>query len=396
MNPFLRRPSAFTRTPLRAERPEPKTTEDGVTLRLYDPIDDWGGPFGVSAKEFVATLDEIPEDTAEIRLLVNSPGGMVWEGLAILNALRTHPARVVAVVEGIAASSASFIVAGVDELVIVRNAELYIHRAWGMAVGNAADMQKMAADLEHEDRNIASIYAAKTGGTVEEWLAAMTAETFFSAEEAVAAGLADRVLDPPKGAEDAAKAAKNRFDLSMFGRRPAPAAPAAKAALPSPSPSAGGSTTTNTAQEADMSLSDALRERLGIADENADEETILAALDEALQPPPPTETTEDTLSPAALAEVTRLSTELAELKAEAAARTKAEHFAAWLRDGKTSAAERAQLDAMYDAAPAQTVALIGARAAGSVVPVAAIGHDGDGGGDDALYAALFGADQKGA
>ena len=87
MNPFYRQMEARQKAAILAQRPEPKGS-GVVTLRLYDAIDSWGGYWGVSAKEFTATLDELADDTTEIRLLINSPGGEVWEGLAILNALR--------------------------------------------------------------------------------------------------------------------------------------------------------------------------------------------------------------------------------------------------------------------------------------------------------------------
>lgn len=281
MNPFLRQPLALQRTPLRAEKPEPRTDQSGVvSLRLYDPIDDWGGPWGVSAKEFAATLDELPADTAEIRLLVNSPGGVVWEGLAILNALRAHPARVVAVVEGVAASSASFIAAGVDEVHVMANAEVFVHNAWGLCAGNATDMERMTRDLRHEDRNIASIYASKSGDSVDEWLAAMADERWYSAEEAVEAGLADRVIEP-RGTDGAAKA-RARFDLSALSRKP----------IETPAASAAGRSTTE--RTGIVPFLDDVRQRLGVAAE-VDETTVLDALDEALAeranptaPPAPT------------------------------------------------------------------------------------------------------------
>jgi ATP-dependent Clp endopeptidase proteolytic subunit ClpP len=369
------------------QAPEPKDITDGVVqLRLYDVIDDWGGPFGVSAKEVADVLDALPDDVREIRLHINSPGGIASEGVAILNLLRQHPARVVAVVDGLAASAASLIACGADETVMARNSELMIHAAWGVVVGNADDMREVADRLDHLTRNLAQVYADKAGGTVEEWLAAMKAESWYMAEEAVSAGLADRVLEV-----EADETAKNRFDLRVFAHAGREHAPAPKSPAP---PSASGSP--NTAQEAEMSLSDALRERLGIADENASEDTILAALDEALteQADPPKN--DGTPDPVALAEVTRLSTEVAELRAQAAQRTKDEHFASWLRDGKTSPAERAELEALYDEAPERTVALVSARAKGSVVPVGEIGKD-DGEeptSDDVLFAKLFGHDSK--
>jgi ATP-dependent Clp endopeptidase proteolytic subunit ClpP len=168
----------------------------------------------------------LPPTTSEIRLHINSPGGEVFEGIAILNALRAHSARVVAVVDGIAASAASFIACGADELVMAENSELMIHDAWGLCVGNAADMRETAGMLDHLSDNIASVYAKKAGTDVAAWRAAMSTETWYSAEEAVAAGLADRV----DGA--ATSEAKNRYDLSIFNYAGRSEAPAPKAAMP--------------------------------------------------------------------------------------------------------------------------------------------------------------------
>lgn len=241
MYDFSRRLRALrseTRVPIRAEQPSDTGDTKTAVFRIYDPIDSWGGEWGVSAKEFVAALDELDDDTPEIRVHINSPGGEVYEGIAILNALRNHNARVVAVVDGIAASAASFIACGADELVMARNSELMIHDAWGLCVGNAEDMRKLADDLERISNNIASIYADKAGSDVAVWRAAMADEAWYSADEAVEAGLADRV-DRKKNAENA----KDRFDLSIFtyaGRDAAPApsspAPAALDADPDPAP----------------------------------------------------------------------------------------------------------------------------------------------------------------
>jgi len=192
---------------------------DGIaTLRLYDPIDSWGGEWGVSAKEFTAALDGLGSDIHTIQLHINSPGGEVFDGIAILNALRNHPAKVVGVVDGIAASAASFIAAGCDELVMGKNSELMIHDARGICIGNAADMAEMQNLLGHLSDNIAGVYAEKTGGSVADWRARMLGEAWFSAEEAVTVGLADRIEGDAQPT--------NRHDLSQFahsGRASAPA-----------------------------------------------------------------------------------------------------------------------------------------------------------------------------
>lgn len=263
--------SAPDRQPIRAEVPKVRGDDTTAVVRLYDAIDSYGGPWGVSAREFVGVLDDLPDSVTTIELRINSPGGEVWEGLAILNALRAHDARFVAVVEGVAASAASFIAAGADELVMAPNSELFIHRAWGLVVGNADDMRKFAAELEHEDRNLASIYASKAGGSVDEWLARMSDETWYSADEAVAAGLADRV-----GGAPASDQAKNRFDLSIFSRRPA------ASGTQHPATEHGGGPTITPERGSAVAFSDEqltdLRQRLELADD-ADGDAVLAAVD---------------------------------------------------------------------------------------------------------------------
>lgn len=211
-------PQGRQKPPILAMAPEVAVDETGTaTIRLYDPIDSYGDWWGVSAREFLTALDSIPSAT-QINLHVNSPGGEVYDAIAILNGLRNHPARVTAIVDGLAASAASFIACGCDELVMAQNSELMIHDAWGIAIGPASTMRELADQLDRISNNIASIYGAKASGTVEDWRAAMLAETWYSAAEAVAAGLADSVQDAP-----AAAAAK--FDLSVFrnaGRQAAP------------------------------------------------------------------------------------------------------------------------------------------------------------------------------
>jgi ATP-dependent protease ClpP protease subunit len=440
VNPFLRQPSADQRTPIRAERPSPKAADDGVVaLRLYDAIDSWGGSWGVSAKEFVTVLDGLPDDTHEIRLLINSPGGECWEGLAILNALRAHPARVVAIVEGIAASAASFIAAGVDELHMMANSELFVHKAWGLAVGSAEVMHKCGDDLGHEDRNLASIYAGKAGGSVDDWLAAMSAKTFYSADEAVEAGLADKVVEPAKEGDDAVSKAKARFDLSIFDfagrdhapaptmpaarrgpanhntteddvsqRKPAaepapdspvtdpsatppsdaPEAPAVPAPEPEPTPDPEGGTT-------NVSLT-AFRSRLGL-DETADEASVLAALDNRLKPTQPAPeilaavaATEAKFA-AAIEQITNLSTELAEVKAEKAEERKTAFFNTMVREGRIAPADRASWEARYDRDSDLVTEILGAIKPGTAVPVAMAGYVGDqepGANDDDLWALM--------
>ena len=150
-------------------------------VTLYDEI----GFLGTTAAEFAEKLQAAGE--GDITLRVNSPGGDVYEGLAIMNQLRNHAGKVTAYVEGLAASAASFIVVGgADELLMNRNSELMIHDAMSMVSGNAEEITTALAGLERASENIASIYAEKAGGDSEPWREAMRAETWFTAEEAVA------------------------------------------------------------------------------------------------------------------------------------------------------------------------------------------------------------------
>lgn len=203
------------------ERPEPVVEGTRATMRLYDPIDDWGGWWGISAKEFTQVLDRLPADVDEIELHINSPGGVIFDGWAIVNSLRSHKAKVIAVVDGLAASMASVVAVAADEVVMAPNSELMIHDVSGVIWGNAADMAEFAELLDHFSDNIASLYAAKAGGTTAEWRETMKGEAWFSADEAVAAGLADRV-------DSAATGVRDGFDLAGFryqGRALAPKPP---------------------------------------------------------------------------------------------------------------------------------------------------------------------------
>ena len=148
----------------------------------------------VVASSVVSELKGIEDD--EVTLRINSPGGDVYEGLTIMNALRSHPATVTAVVEGLAASAASFIaVGGADRVVMRPTAELMIHEAMSFIGGNAAEMSRVVDDLDRISANLSTVYAERSGGDPAEWRERMRAETWFSAEEAVAAGLADAVED---------------------------------------------------------------------------------------------------------------------------------------------------------------------------------------------------------
>ncbi|WP_455833737.1 head maturation protease, ClpP-related [Pseudarthrobacter siccitolerans] len=280
---------------------------DAADVYIYDVIDSY---WGVNASEFVRELAALDVET--INLYVNSPGGSVFDGTAIMNALRRHKAHVVATVDGLAASAASFIVQAADEVVMGFGSEMMIHDASAVCWGNAADMEETAKVLNQLSETIASVYAERAGGTTEEWRTAMHAETWYTAEEAVAAGLADRVVTTKGSDTDAEEEPANKFDLSIFahaGRRdaPRPMVPTNNARKDSLSlvngraleqltnlvdkasnkPPAEPAENINPPKKGTDPMSEALkkglRERLGIsADANLDDNGLLAAVDEAL------------------------------------------------------------------------------------------------------------------
>lgn len=291
----------------RAREPQASRRQDWYSIRnegdgdsatteilIYDRIGaSWWG--GVSAKDFAKDLSAIDSD--EIVVRVNSPGGNVYEGIAILNALRSHKARIVVYVDGLAASAASFIAMAGDEIIMRRNSELMIHDAWGFCEGNAEEMRRAAADLDRVSNNIASVYHDRAGGTVDDWRNVMRNEVWYSGSEAVDAGLADRVEASASEDDSDAEDAKAAFDLSVFnyaGRKaaPPPDVLAMKASTPVVEPSA--ADTSNNEGGSDVSFTDEqtgeLREALSLPEDATDQEIFDAVLEKLTAPPaPPTD-----------------------------------------------------------------------------------------------------------
>lgn len=217
---------------VRAEVAATDSTE--ATLYLYGPIDSWGGFWGISAAEVATALAGLPAGTTEITMRINSPGGEVFEAVAIANLLRDHDARIVARVDGLAASAASFLAVSADETIMGENTEMMIHDAWGIAMGNAADMQAYADLLDKTSNNIADAYAKKSGSTREVMRDYMLKESWLSAEETVALGLADSINTADAPAEDQ-PAASMKFDLKALFEHDGRAAAPAPALLPTAS-----------------------------------------------------------------------------------------------------------------------------------------------------------------
>lgn len=179
----------------------------GAEVAIYDEI----GAYGISAKGFLSELGALPEGTP-VDLRLNSPGGSVFDAVAIHNALKRHEGPVTVWIDGIAASAASYIAMAGDEIVMPENAFLMIHDPAGLVMGTAEDMRAMAEALDKVKGSLVSGYAAKSGRPREDVSALMAAETWFDAADAVAQGFADRLIEPVRIAAN--------FDIGRFRNAP--------------------------------------------------------------------------------------------------------------------------------------------------------------------------------
>ena len=179
-------------------------------LFLYDEIGGWG----TLAEDFIAELKAIT--SPKLRVRVSSPGGSVFEGVGHGHALRAHSADVTVQVDSIAASIASVIAMAGDRVVMQPQAMLMVHDASGLCMGNAKDMADMAALLDKISNNIADAYVAKAGGTRDEWREVMQGERWYTAEEAVEAGLADEMVPARKQQPDEPEMRRD-FDFAAYG-----------------------------------------------------------------------------------------------------------------------------------------------------------------------------------
>lgn len=276
------------------------TTGGTAVVDIYGEI----GFYGATAADLVYALRQLDVDTIELNL--SSPGGEVFEGLAIYQALIDHPASVIVTIGSLAASIASVIAQAGDEVRIAENAQMMIHDAMAMCYGQAADMRSTADLLDMASENMATLYATRSGvGTVKSWRQAMTqngmAGTWYSAAEAVEAGLADTVIKNGARGEDPEAVWKRSMLARLIATAdggdgtpapPAPPAPPVDDLQPEPEPEPDEDDVTVLLEAADLEgLAAALAEHLD--DDTVpgyDPTTLAAALAEAVgTAPAPTE-----------------------------------------------------------------------------------------------------------
>ncbi|EPV8244743.1 ClpP-like prohead protease/major capsid protein fusion protein [Escherichia coli] len=162
-------------------------------IYIYDEIGFWG----VTAKQFVSELNALG-DITHINLHINSPGGDVFEGIAIFNALKTHGASITVYVDGVAASMASVIAMVGNPVIMPENTFMMIHKPFGFTGGDAEDMRTYADLLDKVEAVLLPAYAQKTGKTTDEIAAMLADETWMSGAECLAHGFADQVTPAVK------------------------------------------------------------------------------------------------------------------------------------------------------------------------------------------------------
>ncbi|MDQ1206198.1 head maturation protease, ClpP-related [Microbacterium sp. SORGH_AS_0862] len=375
-----------------------------ATIRMYGPIDSWGGWWGISTEDVGRVLDALPDTVEQIVLRINSPGGEVWEAVAILNMLSAHKANVVAVVDGLAASAASFIAAGCDETVMSPGSQMMIHSPHMIAWGNAVKLRKHAAFLDKLEESCIEIYTAKAGE--QDWRSLLAEETWLSAADAVALGLADRAGVVPDagtattvGADDEETddliviTLDDDADAAAAARIHAAAA-SARAAAPKPPDS---TEPGNPANKEELTMSDKfladVRDRLGITDANASEETVLAALDERVATPAPTAALPDGVVPIEATQLEQMRADAAagrQARDEQIATARAATVEAAVADGRIAPARRDHWIAALAADEGAAATLAGLEK--GLIPLEPKGHTGgidQSSDEDGTYSKLF-------
>lgn len=181
-------------------------SDDEAEVLIYDVI---GWPYN-DAGELVRALAEMTQTTITVR--INSPGGDVFDSMAIFNALQSHKSKIITRIESLAASSASFIALAGKEAQAYKNAMIMIHNPWMLAMGDQDDLREMADVLEKISGNMVDIYSGESNVGKKEIKAMMSAETWMTAKEAKEKGFVDTIVD--------GKAVKAQFDLSIFVNTP--------------------------------------------------------------------------------------------------------------------------------------------------------------------------------
>ncbi|WP_260973299.1 head maturation protease, ClpP-related [Mycolicibacterium llatzerense] len=364
-----------------------------ATLHIYDVIG--ADPFfgGVDVNEAIALIEGLDED-AELTVRINSPGGAAWDGLALANAIMRHPGPTTTHVDALAASAASLVALAGDTVTMSKYGQMMLHNARAGVHGTAEDLKSAAETLAKLNGSMAQFYADRTGSEPADWAKAMKRESWYTADEALEAGLVTSVDE--SGARDqveaaaAASIAKVAAQFKYAGRQAAPA--------PTAQITENGPTGPDT-KEANVAISKQVADRLGLG-EDATDEQVLAKIEELGK----TETDDagtgggaaggDAPEAGKVSEVMKAAAELgltvidtasvtemranSELGAKAHATMEAQRITALVEAafdaGKILPASKAQYIKMMAADETGTTALLASIPAHSVVPMNELGH----------------------
>jgi ATP-dependent Clp protease protease subunit len=187
-----------------------EVADDGAHVYVYDVIDSY---WGASAAALVSALASAGDKT--VHMHINSPGGDVFEARAMAAAIVGHAGKVIAHIDGVAASAATYLALAASEVRMTDGGLFMVHNSWTMAMGNKTEIRSTADLLEKIDGTIAADYARKTGASSEQVVAWMDAETWFTAQEALAAGFIDAIDTNTKGEKTSAQ-----WNLSAYANAP--------------------------------------------------------------------------------------------------------------------------------------------------------------------------------
>ena len=190
-----------------------KKADDKASIYMKGII---SAEYGVCAADLRAALGQA--DGADVSLHINSPGGDVFEGREMQAVIASYPGKITAVIEGLAASAATFVAISCSSVQMLKGSRFMIHNGMTIAFGNKADMKSVYDVLEAFDNELAAEYAAKTKGEVTQMTAWMDAETWFTAEQALEHGFVDQIN--PNVQNVAAE-----WDLSAYAKAPPPPEP---------------------------------------------------------------------------------------------------------------------------------------------------------------------------
>lgn len=183
-------------------------TTESATIYIYGSIGGWFSE--TNAKEIRRKLNGI--EAQEIHVHINSPGGDVFDSIAIHNLLKNHKAKITIHIDGLAASGASLIAMAGDKIIMPKNTMLMIHNAWTYTAGNAKALRKVADDLDKIDTSVTETYMSRFVGEREELKQLLSDETFLTAEEALALGLCDEISDEIEIEEEKVEVIENSKD----------------------------------------------------------------------------------------------------------------------------------------------------------------------------------------